>query len=240
MSVIKSLMFQNVSFQHDEHHRVLENCSFAFPLESVVRIHGPHGCGKSTLLKLLACLLEPQGGEIVVDGQVVNEMSFEELIPLRLKIGYAFDYGGLLNNMTIRQNLLLPVLYHKIMPADEAEAHVDSLIEMFSLQRSAQYRPSAISGGQRKLACVARSFVLNPEMVILDDPTQGLSDKATEKLIQVIGQRMAEKTLRHIFLTTENPLIIGELVNRDIVFQDQVLFDFEDYYNSTVKGESAA
>jgi ABC-type multidrug transport system ATPase subunit len=240
MSEIQSIRFEDLTFQFDENHRILKKCSFSFPMNSVVRIHGPHGCGKSTLLKMLACLVEPIDGRIIINDLVVNEMSFEELFPIRKKIGYAFDYGGLLNNMTIRQNLLLPLRYHKYFDEKGAEAHVARMIEHFGLERSANYRPSAISGGQRKLSCVARSFILSPEVLILDDPTQGLSDRATETLIQMVKEKQKEGSLRHVFLTSENPIVIGELVKRDVVFQEQILMGFDELYQKSILGDSAA
>ncbi|MCB0408317.1 MAG: ATP-binding cassette domain-containing protein, partial [Bdellovibrionales bacterium] len=139
---IETLEFKNISFQFDEHHKIVQDLDFQFPMNSIVRIHGPHGCGKSTLLRMLACLVEPSGGEYLINGQVINQMSFEELIPFRLKIGYGFDYGGLLNNRTIYQNLILPIQYHNIMEPDIAERHVEKVIELFSLQRAARSRPS--------------------------------------------------------------------------------------------------
>lgn len=236
---IKTIDFSSLSFSFDEEHKVLKDCSFDLPMNTVVRLNGPHGCGKSTILKLLAGLIDPQSGDYNINGDSFNEMSFEELIPYRLKIGYGFEYGGLINNRTIFQNLILPIEYHKIMSHEDAKKHVDEIIEVFGLQRSSRYRPSAVSGGQRKLACIARAFVMDPEVLILDEPTHGLNEKSIEKLCNYIHDKMEAGIIKHVFLTTENAVLIEGLVKKDLIVQDGKLLDFDNLYEN-VAGERAS
>ena len=236
---IKTIGFSGLSFSFDEEHRVLNDCTFDLPMETVVRLNGPHGCGKSTILKLLAGLIDPKSGDYNINGESFNEMSFEELIPYRLKIGYGFEYGGLINNRTIFQNLILPIEYHKIKDHAEAKKHVEEIIEVFGLQRSSRYRPSAVSGGQRKLACIARAFVMDPEVLILDEPTHGLNERTIEILCNFIRGKMEAGIIKHVFLTTENPVLIEGLVKKDLIIQDGKILDFDNLYES-VAGEKAS
>lgn len=236
---IDSISFSDLEFSFDDEHRVLSNCSFDLPMNTVVRLHGPHGCGKSTILKMLAGLVDPHQGDYVINGESFNQMSFEELIPYRLKIGYGFEYGGLINNRTIRQNLALPIQYHKLMDDGEAQRHIDKIIEIFGLQRSSRYRPSAVSGGQRKLACIARAFVMNPQLLILDEPTHGLNERSVESLCSHIHEKMQEGIIKHVFLTTENPMLIDGLVKKDLIVQDGKLVDFDLLYEN-VAGDKAS
>ncbi|MEO0337158.1 MAG: ATP-binding cassette domain-containing protein, partial [Pseudomonadota bacterium] len=85
---IESLRFNALGFQYSDQDRILQDCTFEFPMNKVVVLRGQLSCGKSTVLKLLATLLEPGNGEYWINDHLVSEMSFEELIPFRLKIGY--------------------------------------------------------------------------------------------------------------------------------------------------------
>ena len=156
---IERLSFKNLDFEFSERDRVLLGSSFEFPMNQVVALRGSYGSGKSTVLKVMATLLEPTGGEYWLNDHLVSEMSFEELIPFRVKMGYEFDYGGLLNNKSLRENLLLPLEYHRLAGESEARARVDELMERFDLQFVGSHRPSSVSGSQRKLTCVLRAFV---------------------------------------------------------------------------------
>lgn len=237
---IKSIAFDNLSFNFNSEDPILRKSTFEFPMNSVVRLHGPHGCGKSTVLKTLCGLVEPTSGNFKVNGNTINEMTFEDFIPYRLKIGYGFDYGGLINNRTIYQNLMLPLQYHKKISESEAKERVTNIIERFGLQSSARHRPSAVSGSHRKLACVARAFILKPEVLILDDPSHGLNQISVETLIQVILEGKIENWLKHVFLTTENSMLIDGVVDTDIVMREGKIVDFEKIYQSAIGEEKAS
>lgn len=188
-----------------------EKVEITLPQKEIVRVHGATGSGKSTLLKVMAGLLNPLSGQYLINDLDVNQMSFEELIPIRLKIGYSFDMGGLLNNRTLRENLMLPLLYHKVATIDEIEARVRSTLEAFELTKVADKRPASVSGSQRKAACVARAFVFEPQFLILDDPTTGLGDSQRECLARWINERKKSGQLRFCILTSQNQRFLQEL-----------------------------
>jgi ABC-type multidrug transport system ATPase subunit len=177
---INKVEFIDVSFAFDGEDRVLENTSFNFPLGEVVSLRGERGSGRSTLLQLLAGLQMPTQGRFEINGENVLDMRFDEFLPYRLKIGYTFDLGGLLSNRTIRDNLLLPLQYHKLCSAQEAVDRVDYYLERFSLMKSKDVRPANVSGSVRKLACLLRSLLIEPEVLLLDDLTVGLSRPVVE------------------------------------------------------------
>lgn len=156
--------------------------SFQLKKGDLLSLEGPSGGGKSTLLRTLSGLILPLEGRLLLNGSDVSEYSFEEFLPLRLNVGVSFDLGGLLNNRTLWDNLMLPLLYHKLFNFDEAEARADRLMSAFGLARYLNERPSNVPGGIRKAACVARAFVLDPELVILDEPTTGLNSEGLRAL----------------------------------------------------------
>lgn len=214
---IKTIEFKNINFVTLKGN-VFSDLSFQFPLNDVLWLKGESGSGKSLLTKILCGLVEPTSGEYILNGRSVNEMTFEEFLPLRCNMGYSFEFGGLLNNRTILQNLLLPNEYHNydFGTPDNLVAHLAEYMQIFGLNKVAHERPSAIIGGLRKSACVARAFVHEPELLLLDDPTTGLSEEIKSRLRDLILRKKAKGEIKHVIVATNdvefmkalNPLMI--------------------------------
>lgn len=198
---IHRLRFENLTLEGQGPIPVFDQVNFEFPLDGVHWIRGETGSGKSSLLKLLAGLREPSRGSYLINDSDVATMSFEELVPFRRKIGYSFEYGGLISNRSIRQNLMLPFFYHRDLSATEAEARVAEFCHRFRLDAVKDLRPAQVSGGARKAACVARSLILHPELLLLDHPTAGLDPREVRTLSEMIRHQRADCGLRHVFIT---------------------------------------
>jgi ABC-type lipoprotein export system ATPase subunit len=223
---IESLKFEDLSFKYEGPNWLLGEANFNFPMNKFVKIEARNGAGKSTLLRLLAGLLEPSAGSYLINDQKVNDMSFEEFLALRLQIGYSFDMGGLLNNRTLAENIGLPLLYHKICPVEEAERRTREMIEAFGLGAAADKRPSAVRGSDRKATCLARALILEPQILLLDDPTTGLSLDVTQKLIGRMQKQM-RGNLKHIFIASDDQKILSEFSLHRIEISEQKLIDLE-------------
>lgn len=214
-AVFHNMKFENISLNFDETN-VFSDVSFEFPLDEIVTISGVVGSGKSSLLKILIGLTQATKGEFFINGQDVNEMSFEEFLPYRLKIGYSFDFGGLISNKTIYDNLALPLQYHGKHDPDEIKKKVDELLDLFEIKESSDLRPSAASGSTRKAAIVARAFVMEPEMLLLDNPSVGLGKEIKEMIKQLIVLRMGEGSLKHVFIASDDQDFLMGLTTRSI------------------------
>jgi ABC-type transporter Mla maintaining outer membrane lipid asymmetry ATPase subunit MlaF len=201
---IETLQFQNMSVVSNGGKVLLENVNLALPMGRVVWFRGASGSGKSLLVKILSGLMNWNGGRYLINGQSVGEMDFEDFKPYALNIGYSFDFGGLLNNRTVRSNLLLPLDYHRAATPVENRQVVDEIMSHFELTEVADERPSAIVGGLRKATCVARAFVLDPQLLLLDDPTVGLRTGLVEQLKKIIVARQHSGSLRHVFVATDD------------------------------------
>lgn len=202
---IESIRFQDVTYAYDPTLApVFEKMSFDMPVTSPIFITGSGGSGLSTLLKLLAVLIQPQSGHYFINGQDTTEMSFEEFLPMRMQIGYSFDFGGLFANRTLHDNLTLPLLYHKICTPEEADAQARAWAVEFGFERQALQRPALVSGGLRKLICVLRAFIMNPQMVVMDDPFTGIGMDSSRKLVRMIQERREVGALKHVFLTSRD------------------------------------
>jgi ABC-type methionine transport system ATPase subunit len=143
----------------------------------------------------------------LIGGQDVSQMSFEEFLPYRLAIGYSFDFGGLLSNKTVAENLLLPLVYHNLVPQKEAIERVEHALQLFALDQNKDQRPSAIPGSQRKMACVVRAFINWPQVAFLDDPLTGLKQDNVNDLVHYMEESFSVRGLKQVFFTSETPLL---------------------------------
>lgn len=206
--LIKSIEFCDVSFGFENSDLVLERSSLAFPLGETISLRGDRGSGRSTLLQLLAGLQLPTMGQIKMNEINVSDLSFEEFLPYRLKIGYTFDLGGLISNRTIMDNLLLPLEYHNACSAKEARDRVDYYIDKFTLHKAKDVRPANVPGGIRKLTCLIRSLLMEPEVLLLDDLTVGLSKPQVDLFCDCMDDlRKAKKTHTVIFSSYDESFI---------------------------------
>ncbi len=216
---VDSMKFEHVTFSHEGQSPLLQNADFEFPMNEVVWVKGTEGHGKSTLLQILAGLLVPQSGFFYVNDQNVLEMSFEEFLPYRLAIGYTFDYGGLISNRTVYDNLMLPLAYHKIIPMNEAKARVEGIIKTFEIEKFAHERPAHIPGRVRKLACLLRALVMEPQVLVMDDPSVGLGQDTLYTFVDYIHKMRGEGHLKHIFMSSYDEKYMS-LFNYQVIHLD--------------------
>lgn len=208
---IESLRFEGVSFRHEGHDPVLLNCDFEFPAGRTVLLKSPEGAGKSTLLQIMAGLALPQSGSYYVNDENVVPMSFEEFLPYRLRIGFSFDYGGLINNRTLEDNLLLPLLYHKILDHKAAHVRVAEALSRFDMRKYRNERPAHVPGRLRKLTVLLRSLITHPQMLLLDDPSVGLGEATLETYVDWMKELRAEGHLRHAFVSSYDETFLSML-----------------------------
>jgi len=219
ISKIETMKFEHLTFSHEGHSPLIRNADFEFPMNEVVWVKGIEGQGKSTLLQVLAGLLVPQSGFFYINDQNVLDMSFEEFLPYRLAIGYTFDYGGLISNRTIFDNLILPLAYHKLISMKEAKERVDSIIKKFEIEKFAHERPAHIPGRVRKLACLLRALVMQPQVLVMDDPSVGLGQDTLYTFVDYIHTMRKEGYAKHIFMSTYDEKYMS-LFNYQIIHID--------------------
>ena len=208
---IETLRFEKAKFAYEEGQPIFNSLEVDVPMNECIFVSGPNGSGQSTFLKLLAVLVQPQGGHYFINGVDTTEMSFEEFLPFRRQIGYTFDYGGLFSNRTLLDNLSLPLVYHKISTEAEAEDEIRQLAEKFKFVNQLGQRPAAVSGGLRKLVCVLRSFLMKPEMIVMDDPFTGIGPDGSTKLVELIHAKRTTGELKHVFLTSREESWAGRM-----------------------------
>jgi len=136
---------------------------------------GRSGTGKSVLIKLISGLLKPDSGSIEVLGEHVDQLETRELQQLRMKIGFSFQNSALYDSMTVRENLEFPLVRNKRHLSRSAiNRAVEDVLDAVGLLQAINQMPSELSGGQRKRIGIARTLILQPEIMLYDEPTAGL------------------------------------------------------------------
>ena len=164
---------------------------------------GPGGCGKSQLLRALAGILRPRGGRVSLGG--VEIWPGEGVLALagRVRLGFVFAQGGRLSNQTQRDNVTLPLRFGGVS-TDEAGARADRALARFGLEAVAGRRPHAVSAGDRKLAGFARAAAVEPDLILLDDPLEGVEAGDRPGVLALI-QGWAADPARTLVLALEEP-----------------------------------
>jgi len=214
---IHSFALRDVTFSHPNSPPLFENITLEMPKSKGVWIRSPGGRGKSTILRLLSGLSAPQSGKLLINGEDVSEFSFEEFLGYRLAMGYGFDMGGLLNNKTLFENLILPLQYHKMTDDEEANDRVNQALEMFGMTMFKDKRPFAVPGSMRKLTCVLRAFMHWPQVVFLDDPLTGLKQDNINDLIYYVEESFATRGLKQVFFTAETDVLANAFTTEELL-----------------------
>ena len=173
---------------------VLEDVSFGVSPGETVVIVGESGTGKSTILKLILRLLVPDSGRVLVDDQNIVDLSFEEALRVRQKMGMVFQGAALFDSMTVFENVAYPLREHTEMSEDEIEARVREVLSFVDLDpdKVMEQLPSELSGGMRKRVGVARGMANNAEVMLYDEPTSGLDPLTTGTITRLIMKLQRE------------------------------------------------
>ncbi|MFC3711873.1 ABC transporter ATP-binding protein [Sphingoaurantiacus capsulatus] len=179
-----------------------------------VAIMGPSGCGKSTLLNIIGMLDSPTGGEYIFQGKNVAGLPEADLAKVRKAgIGFIFQSFNLIDELTVRENVELALLYHDISAADR-RTRVDAVMDKVGIAHRAKHRPSQLSGGQQQRVAVARAVVGSPAMILADEPTGNLDTAHGEEVMQMLRRLNQEGST--IVMVTHSPShadFAGRVVN---------------------------
>ena len=167
-------------------HRVLHGISLDIERGKTTVILGPSGTGKSVLLKHIVGLIRPDEGEVYFDGTRVDTLKEPALVPIRKRIGYMFQLGALFDSMTIGENVAFPLVEHTDMDPVHREACVQRVLSLVGLDGYQDKMPAELSGGQQRRVALARAVVLQPCLVLYDEPTTGLDPVRADVINELI------------------------------------------------------
>jgi putative spermidine/putrescine transport system ATP-binding protein len=185
-----------------------ESIDLAVDRGQICVLVGPSGCGKTTLLRSIAGLLSPDRGRILIDGRDVTALPAKDR-----GIGMVFQHYALFPNMNVRQNLEFGLRQHKV-PAAERRRRVDAMIDLMGLSARAQARPAALSGGQKQRVALARALVLEPKLLLLDEPMSALDAQIRKRLREELKRLQTEIGFTAMLVThdQDDALILGDQI----------------------------
>jgi len=167
-------------------HTVLDGVTFQIEKGESVVVIGRSGCGKSVLLKHVIGLVQPDTGQVLIDGENIVGMGERELLRVRQRFGMLFQGSALFDSMTVAENVAFAFRGNRALPPKEVACKVAEVLEMVDLPGTENKKPSELSGGMKKRVGLARAIVYQPEIVLYDEPTTGLDPVVADSIDQLI------------------------------------------------------
>ena len=227
--------------------KALDGISFQVVKGEFLGIMGSSGSGKTTLLNCLATIIKPTDGSIQMQEKDLGQLKGSQLADYRGKeIGYLFQNFELLDNLTAKENILLPLSLHKV-DANESKVRLELLSQYLDISELLNKFPSQLSGGQRQRVAAARALILDPKIVFADEPTGALDSKNATILMQKLSEMNQVEETTILMVTHDS--VAASFCNRILFIQDGKLFheirrDYpresqEDFYHRILKVMSA-
>ncbi|MDE0186075.1 MAG: ABC transporter ATP-binding protein [Candidatus Poribacteria bacterium] len=178
---------------------VLKGLNLHIPRGETSIVIGRSGCGKSVLLKLVTGLMQPDGGEIRIDGEPISNV--KDLNRIRRKIGMLFQSAALFDSMTVEENVGFMLSQHTNLSKREIEGIVAEKLHLVDLDGVQKLRPAELSGGMRKRVGLARAIAFNPEVILYDEPTTGLDPITGSEINRLIRNLHAKLKVTSVVVT---------------------------------------
>lgn len=216
MNILKIENLKKVYGSGETKVKALDDISFQVEEGEFIAIIGPSGSGKSTLLHSIAGLEKPTSGKVYFYDKDIYKMNKKELTILRRqKIGIIYQFYNLIPTLNVEENITLPIeLDRKKIDTKK----LDEIIKFLGLEKRKKHLPNELSGGQQQKVAIGRALMINPTIILADEPTGNLDSKSSEEIMQVL--KKANKDYKQTIIMITHNLEIAKLADRIIKIED--------------------
>ena len=218
------IALENVTLSFDQ--PILEDVSFEADVGETIVIVGESGTGKSTTLKLILRLLVPERGRVLIDGEDITHLSFEDALKVRQKMGMVFQGAALFDSLTVFENVAYPLREHTQLGEDEIEHRVREKLQFVDLDPDEvmDKLPSELSGGMRKRVGIARGMANDPEIMLYDEPTSGLDPLTTGTITRLIMKLQRELRVTSIVVSHDIRSVFKMATKVALLHEHRIVF----------------
>ena len=214
---------------------VLNDVDLKIAKGETVVILGRSGTGKSVILKCIIGLIRPDSGSIRIFGENFLELKGKQMSSLRIRIGFLFQSGALYDSMTVRENLMFPVIRQPGYDGRDLTSKIEEMLDNVGLLNAIDKMPSELSGGMQKRIGLARTLMLDPEIILYDEPTTGLDPVTSNEISHLILDMQKKYGVSSLIVTHDMPC--AKLVSNRIVVLKQGKFTAEGTYDELERSE---
>ncbi len=195
----------NMTFQHESGKIVFQDVEITIPQGKITAIMGPSGTGKTTLLRLIGGQLAPTSGTIKVDNEIIHQLSTRRLYQVRKRMGMLFQAGGLFTHLNVFENIAFPLREHTHLSEDMIRTLVLMKLQMVGLRGTHQLMPAELSGGMARRVALARAIILDPALIMYDEPFTGQDPISMAVLVKLIRTLNDSLKLTSIIVSHDVP-----------------------------------
>lgn len=201
----------------------VKNVSLTIKEKEFVGIMGTSGSGKSTLMHIIGLLEKPTSGKVTINGKDVSKLTDDELSKIRnQEIGFVFQAFNLIPKFTVLENVLLPTRYAKEPLKFDATKKAEELLKKFGILERRDFYPNKISGGQQQRVAIARALIMNPKIILADEPTGNLDTKTGDEILDILSNLNKDFGVT-VILVTHEPDIAAKTKRRVFIKDGEVV-----------------
>lgn|GEM_PF-207305 len=226
------LSLTGVSYNDETKMEKVEDISFDLECGKNLVIFGPEKSGKDFILPLITGKIKPDSGNVILANRSVSEARKNELEEIRKSIGYVTGRSGLINNLSVRENILLPLRYHTQMPEEEMLEKADSLIRQYGLKKRENDRPQKLIASEILRVVFARALILKPALILADNAFDGHCPLSLAHFLEIAEKDIVKDNISFI-ISTYMPTVASGYGNRFLMlYEGKIVFDGNSLYTS--------